>query len=133
MTMDELLGRITDLENQVSDLKNQKDQSSIQFRLNALQINIDTFSSQISEIENLVKAFNIDDRFAELFTPSELKKWYDISGLSMPEVSDYISKLVGKTVSGYAYLQCTEGDIKIWSLLGKYLRTRAIKNVKKTV
>ena len=133
MTIEELLQRITDLENQVSDLKNQKDPGHLQYRLNAIQVNIDTFSNQISEIESLVKAFNIEDRFAELFTSQELKKWYECSGLTIPDINGYLLKLTGKNIPAYDCFSGKVEDIILLSKLGKYLRMQSIKNAKKTI
>ena len=55
MKIEELVQRIVDLEGQVSDLKNQKDPDSIRYRLNAMQVNIETFSEQITRIEEKIK------------------------------------------------------------------------------
>ncbi len=132
MNIEQLLQRIVDLENQVSDMKNQKDSATVQDRLNTLQYNQDKMSVDINNIQNILDKFDSEDIYIETFSKDEINQLYNRSGLSMPDVATFISKLYrGKDVSleeAWGWISGAKNDIRTVSRLGKYLRKKALLN-----
>jgi hypothetical protein len=137
MTIEQLMVRIQDLENQVSDLKNQREPATLQFKLNYTQTAMDTINNKINELEAFVEKFNTEDKWVEIFTKEEIKSLYKQSGLVLTDIQGFIGKLYGRTditlENASLYIEQGYGDIRAISRLGKYLRGKVLKNVKQGV
>lgn len=127
---------IADLQNEVMELRLMRDLTVLQGKLNEIQRmsqNIESLTVKLSELENVMDAFNSDDKYIELFNPDEMKRLYNASGLSLPDVVGYLNKLTGNSYSNpdaLDFIDC-KGNLRIVSRLGKWLRMKAVKNVDK--
>jgi hypothetical protein len=133
MTIEQLMGRIQDIENQFSDIKNQRDPNGVHGNLAYLQGAIESLAVKISDIENFIEEFNTADKFIETFTKDEIKSLYNRSGLSMPDVQGFLCKLTGSSIGMEEASDVINGhefDVRLVSRVGKYLRSKAIKNAR---
>ena len=74
-----------------------------------------------------------DDKFIEVFTNEEIRKFYRESGLSTQDVKLFIEKNItkGEKVSTQTVFRYENGEIenlKIRSVIGKYFRSEYCKN-----
>jgi len=122
MTIDQLMQRITDLENRVQTLETDRSADSLHNKITFHAQLLEDMTLKLSQHDNLFKQ---DENCIEVFTDSDLMKWYKASGLFVADVQKFIN---GTPEQANALLHGKYGDDHLRSKVGKWFRTRAIKH-----
>ena len=133
-TEDDVLAFLRDLDSRLHEIENFRSPVTIQNRVQFQFQLIDEISQTMSGIMQKLKEFDIDERFIELFTDDEIKKFYEASGLTGTDVKKFIDKVEKKDVSMPTismYVNAKINDLNIRSLLGRFFRHEALKKTKK--
>ena len=80
------------------------------------------------------RAYDLDDRFIELFTDDDIKDYYTTSGLTATDVKKFLDKVENKNISLPTislYVNAKVSDLKLRSLLGNYFKYEVLKKTKK--
>ena len=133
--IDKLNEKVKELENEVFELRIMRDNSVLQGKLNTIRYiesQNETMTIKLGELENFITAFNEDDKFVEIFKPHELKTYYIDCGIGLLDIVGYLKKLTGEEWTGEQTSKALDGmaDIRVISRLGKWLRTKALRNEK---
>lgn len=128
----EILDRIVnDLDNRISALETDRSpdamHSKLAFYISALQECADKLALQ----EARIRALEGNDSLVEDFTPQDLRKWFDASGLFVKDLHKFLMGEVGEDVTlgnTNDFLAAKFGDAKLRSKVGKWFRACAIKH-----
>ena len=137
---EELVGlksKIQNAENAIVDLQSMRDNTSLQGKLNNIRFienQLATLGDELGEVKIFINKFNTEDRFVELFEPKEIRILFNKSGVGINDVAGFLTQLANgeKVTPEDAHEVVNEGveDIRVMSRLGKWLRVKALKNVK---
>ena len=123
---------IRDLESRVRDLEGIKNPLTVEDRISHLYDMIDNITTSMANLMQKLNAINTDDKYIEVFDDKDLKGFYEVSGLMIKDVRDYIGKNITRAeitnVMAYNYVNGEVKDLKARSILGKYLRQHATNN-----
>jgi hypothetical protein len=94
---------------------------------------IEQMANTMSQVMQKLNMFDLDDRFLEIYTDDEIKKYYILSGLTQTEVKTFIDKVLGKdtpqpTIS--LWVNGRTDDLKLRGILGNYFKGEALKKTK---
>jgi hypothetical protein len=99
-------------------------------RMQNLQLEFEKMISIVSQCMSRLNAFELDERFAEIFTDEDIQNLYKMSGVSTTEVAKWFKDITGKDVSDAMITKYTQGEFKdviLRSRFGRWLRLNAKK------
>lgn len=131
---EDILDFCRDLNDRLHEVENYRNPQQIQNKVQWQFQLIEEMSNTMSQIMQKFKAFDIDDRFIELFSDDDIKGFYENSGLTAVDVKKYLDKIEQKDISMSTislYVNAKMADLKLRSILGNYFKYEALKKTKK--
>jgi len=95
---------------------------------------IENMANTMSQVMQKLNMFSLDDKFLELYTDDELKKYYVLSGLTQSEVKTFLDKTLRRDIPQPTislYVNGKMDDLKLRGILGNYFKGEALKKTKK--
>lgn len=130
MNMEQLMNRLTDLDNRMCALETDRSPDALHNKMAFFGEIVETHTQKLAEHENRLNAMDGDGACAEVFSDQELRKWYEASGLFIGDVRGFIGTMLSRPATveeANQFMIGKFGDAKLRSRAGKWFRTCAIK------
>lgn len=130
--IEQLKGRVAQLEAQVESMSNWRDPVRVNERFDHIFSEVDKMNNTLGLISMAIKQMQTKAENFEDFTDEELRNWYDKSGLATQDVRVFIKQNFekdGGDVSISKVSRYVNGQVKdkfIRSKLGQWLRESAV-------
>jgi hypothetical protein len=125
-----LENRLKDFDNRILEMEGRRSPDNVYNQIDDVYNRIETMTTNIDKILQRINTFNLDDKYVEIFSNEDLKNFYEQSGLSLPEIKQFVEKFITKEnideSTAYRYVVGEIKELRCRSKIGKFLREAAI-------